>query len=163
MDPDRDYQLLFRACRGLNVPVLVTTVESRLAPLRPLPDFVRARSLSPQELVAEYNDSMVIAIPLNTKRRLNDAMGCSTIFESMMMGKAIVATRTFTTESYITNGETGILVDEGDEEGFRKAFQLILNNEELRNRLGKNARDFAVANLDFTKCTEKLSNYFKSL
>lgn len=162
-DPDRDYKTLFAACEGLDIPVVVTTLSSRLNPLGPLPSFVSARRFSPQELVQEYKRSALVVIPLDTTRRLNDAMGCSGLFEAMAMGKAIVATRTFTMESYITDGENGLLVRERDVSDMRAAIQKVLENDALRRCLGANARAYAEKNLEIRACTKKLADFFYSL
>jgi glycosyltransferase involved in cell wall biosynthesis len=162
-DPDRDYKTLFKACEGLNIPVVVTTLSSRLTPLAPLPHFVEVRRFSPQELVREYNRSALVVIPLDTTRRLNDAMGCSSLFEAMAMGKAIIATRTFTMESYITDGENGLLVRERDADELRAAIKNVFTNDALRRHIAANARAFAEKNLEINACTKKLADFFNRI
>jgi len=162
-DPDRDYRTLFAACEDLDIPVVVTTISSRLTPLGPLPRFVSVRRFSPQELVQEYNCSAIIVIPLDTTRRLNDAMGCSGLFEAMAMGKAIIATRTFTMESYITDGENGLLVRERDADDLRTAIKKLLADDALRRRLAANARAYAEKNLDINVCTKRLAEFFRMI
>lgn len=162
-DPDRDYKTLFKACEGLNIPVVVTTLSSRLTPLGPLPHFVEVRRFSPQELVREYNRSALVVIPLDTTRRLNDAMGCSGLFEAMAMGKAIIATRTFTMESYITNGENGLLVRERDADELRAAIKKVFTDDALRHRIATNARVFAEKNLEINTCTKRLADFFRTV
>lgn len=162
-DPDRDYRTLFAACEGLDLPLVVTTRPNRLAPFNPLPSFVAVKSYTPKELVEAYDRAGIVIIPLDTSRRLNDAMGCSTVHEAMTMGKAIIATRTFTMESYITHEETGLLVEEGNVEEMRAALQRLLNDAELRERLARNARAFALKHLEITKCTHTLATFFEKI
>ncbi len=160
-DPDRDYKTLFRACEGLNIPVTVTTLSSRIDILKPLPEFVTLKRFSARELVEEYNRSAMVVIPLDTSRGLNDAMGSSTVSEALMMGKAIIATRTFTMESYIIHGETGLLADEGSAEDLREKILMLWNDAPLRKRLGENAREFAVKNSDIHIFSKRLAEFFK--
>ncbi len=162
-DPDRDYKTLFAACEGLNLSVIVTTRPDRLTPFNPLPSFVRIESYSPKELVEAYNRAAAVVIPLNTSRRLNDAMGCSTVHEALIMGKATIATRTFTLESYITSGENGLLVEEGNVKELRDAIVSVMTDDRFRARLAKNARTYALTHLEITSCTERLAAFFKQL
>lgn len=162
-DPDRDYKTLFAACEGLDIPLIVTTRPNRLTPFNPLPSFVSVKSYTPKELVEAYDRTGIVVIPLDTSRRLNDAMGCSTVHEAMTMGKAIIATRTFTMESYITHEETGLLVEEGNVEEMRAALQRLLNDADLRERLARNARAFALKHLEITNCTHALAAFFEKI
>lgn len=162
-DPDRDYKTLFAACEGLNIPLVVTTRPNRLTPFNPLPSFVTVKSYSPKELVEAYDRAGIVVIPLNTSRRLNDAMGCSTVHEALTMGKATIATRTFTLESYITPGENGLFVEEGNVNELREAIMRVMGDDVLRDRLAKNARAYALANLEITACTKKLATFFERL
>jgi glycosyltransferase involved in cell wall biosynthesis len=162
-DPDRDYKTLFAACEGLNIPLIVTTRPNRLTPFTPLPSFVTVKSYSPKELVEAYDRAGVVVIPLNTSRRLNDAMGCSTVHEALAMGKPTIATRTFTLESYITSGENGLLVEEGSVNELREAIVRVMSDDLLRDQLAKNARTYALTHLEITSCTKKLASFFEGL
>ncbi len=162
-DPDRDYKTLFSACEGLDIPLVVTTRPNRLTPFNPLPSFVTVKNYTPKELVEAYDRASIVVIPLDTSRRLNDAMGCSTVHEAMTMGKAIIATRTFTMDSYITHEETGLLVEEGNVAELRAALQRLLNDAELRERLARNARAFALKHLEIENCTQTLATFFENL
>lgn len=162
-DPDRDYTTLFTAVKDLNAPVIVTTHVSRLKKFDPLPSFVQVRDLSIKEYVDTYARASVIMVPLDTSSGLNDAMGSSVLFEAMAMGKAIVATGTHTMKSYITDGENGLLVPEKDEVAMHHALERLLNDQVLRERLGKNARAFAEENLDAKILAARLAEFFKRL
>lgn len=162
-DPDRDYKTLFAACEGLNIPVTVTTYSSRLTAFDPLPSFVTVKKYSPRELVEAYSRAALVVIPLNTSRRLNDAMGCSTVHEALIMGKATIATRTFTLESYINSGENGLLVTEGNVSEMRQAIRTVMNDDVLRGRLAKNARAYALEHLEINACTKRLAVFFEGL
>jgi glycosyltransferase involved in cell wall biosynthesis len=162
-DPDRDYKTLFAACEGLNIPLTVTTRPNRLTAFNPLPAFVTVKSFSPRELVDAYNRSAIAIIPLDTSSRLNDAMGGSTVQESLAMGKAIIASHTFTMESYIFPEKNGLLVKERDVSQLRAAIQRLIADPVLRAHFGKNARTFAEDHLEIHACTKRLADFFKSL
>lgn len=160
--PDRDYDTLFAATDGLGVSVVVTrsrTIDER----KSLPSYVRAQFFSSRELLLEYVKSKIVVLPLDIQDGLNNASGCSTLVEAMAMGKAVIVTRTPTTESYVTNGVNGILVESKDVDGLRMAIQDLLANDEKRKTLGKNARAFVENNCDIEKTAEKMAEFFKKI
>lgn len=160
--PDRDYETLFRATDGLGVSVVVTrsrTIDER----KSLPVYVHAKFFSSRELLEEYAKSKIVVLPLDIQDGLNNASGCSTLVEAMAMSKAVIVTRTPTTESYVTHGVNGVLVEPKDVEGLRTAIQNLLTNEEKRKTLGKNARAFVENNCDIEKTAQKMAEFFKKL
>lgn len=160
--PDRDYQTLFEATKGLNIPVVVTrsrTIDS----FKNLPSYVQAHSFSSRELVQEYAKSKIVVLPLDIQGGLNNATGCSTLVESMAMGKAVIVTRTPTVESYVTHGVNGILVEPKDVEGLRIAIQELLADEGKRKKLGENARAFAEKNCDAELVAKRMADFFKKI
>lgn len=162
-DPDRDWKTLVKACENLDVSVHIETRPERLRELSPVPSCVRQTMSSVRELATFYARSSVFVLPLDTSSGLNDAMGCSTLLEAMASGCAIVATRTPTMESYIIDGENGLLVPEGDVESMREAIARLLSDEAFRDRLGANARAYAEAHLDAEKCAVQLAEFFHHL
>jgi len=162
VDPDRDWQLLFDACEGLGVEVVAATRPRGDKDVMP-PSFVKRQLFTLRELIDEYVRASVAVIPLDTTTGINDAMGCTALFEAMAMGKAIIATSTHTMRSYITHEENGLLVPEGDVEAMRAALKELLGDSEKRARLGRAAREYAERNLDAEKLTGQLAEYFKKL
>lgn len=162
-DPDRDLQTLFAATEGLGKDALVTTRESRLAALRPLPPHVVHKTLSLSELKQAYEDASVVVIPLDTSSGLNNEMGISALYEALAMGKPIVASRSQGMESYIEDGVNGLLVPQHDAHAMRAAIQRLLEDKELRERIGKNARAYAERHLDPDRCTQQLADFFQTL
>lgn len=162
-DPGRDLALLARATFGLIPLVKVTTRPSRLAELKPPHDHLRCYNFSPVELRQQYQLARLIVLPLNTGNGLNEAMGCSTLVEAMAMGKAIIATQTETMSAYITHGQNGWLVPPGDHIALRTAIVKLMNDESLRQRLGRSARDFVLENCSADIFAHRLAAYFKSI
>lgn len=162
-DPDRDWGTLIEACKQIDIPVIVATRESRVKKYLPLPANIHVQQFSPRELVDAYEQSMLVVVPLNTSLGTNDAMGCSTLFEAMAVGKPVVITRTRATESYVTHGVDGMLVAEANIEEMRIAIKMIIDNEGLRKSMGIKAREYAGVNLDIEKCSEKLACFFKRI
>lgn len=86
------------------------------------------------------------------------------LLEAMSMGAAIVASDTQPVEEYIKDGETGLLFDFFDSESLSKLVSKLLADPKERSRLGKNARDFAISELDLTnKCLPKQISWVESV
>src|SRR4029079_18728725 len=62
------------------------------------------------------------------------------IFEYMAMGKGIVASRLGQIGEVLVDGETALLVEPGDVEELKAAILKLVEDAELRRRLGTNAR-----------------------
>lgn len=161
-DPDRDWKTLIEATRGLGVRVIIATKHKRIAHLMPLPSHIEMKTFTPLELVEAYVRASLIVVPLDPSSGINDAMGCSTVFEAMAMGKALVATRTHTLESYV-DGENGILVPERDSIALRAAIEPLLNDPARRKAMGERARKYALEHLDDQKLAGKLAVFFTEL
>ncbi|GEM_PF-830425 len=160
LDPNRDYNTLFKAAAGIDVEVLITC-SRRIEFMRSnLPDKVKTAYFSWKELVREYAKSKIVVLPLDIKNGINDASGCTSLVEAMAMGKAIIATRTPTTESYIINSENGVLVECGDIQGMNKAILNLLADKQKRDYLGENARAFVEKNCDADKSANKMAKFF---
>jgi glycosyltransferase involved in cell wall biosynthesis len=159
-DPDRDWKSLVEAVRGTDLTVVFATRKDRLRGID-LPPNVTYRTFTQPELIDAYDRASVIAIPMDTRTGLNDAMGCSTLFEAMAMRKAIVATDTHTFRSYIMDGENGILVPERDAAALRAALIRVMGDSVLRAHLGANAHRYAETHLDVIMLTKRLADFMK--
>ena len=160
--PDRDYETLFAATKDLDIPVVITRSRS-VDSFKNLPSYVKSQSFSSRELVEEYVKSKIVVLPLDITDGRNLASGCSTLVEAMAMGSAIIATRTPTTESYITHGENGILVEQKDTEELRDAIKELLQDDTKRKEMGQKAREFTEKNCDADAVAEKMSEFFREL
>ena len=142
----RDYPTLVAAVAAL--PQLTLKLDSgspashqadSAAPLV-LPPNVESCRLPMGGVWQIYAESAVVAVPLYPN--LVDA-GLSTVLEAMAMAKAVVTTRS-ADGTYggrpIVDGETALLVDIGDVDGWRAALTRLFADPALRRRLGENAR-----------------------
>jgi glycosyltransferase involved in cell wall biosynthesis len=64
------------------------------------------------------------------------------VIEGMAAGLAIVTTAVGATPDIIADGESGILVAPGDVDAVARALGTLLDNAEMRHRLGANAREY---------------------
>jgi glycosyltransferase involved in cell wall biosynthesis len=162
-DPERDWKTFVEAVRGIDVPVTIATRESRIEHLRPLPNHVSVRQFTPKELVQAYDESALVVVPLDTSSGVNDAMGLSTVYEAMAMGRPVIATRTSATETYIEDGKNGLLIPERDVQALKKTISNLLSNESLCKEIGDTAREYVLENLGISECASRLAVFLKKI
>jgi glycosyltransferase involved in cell wall biosynthesis len=133
----RDYATLARAVEGVDVNVRVSGREFNLAGID-LPTNMEATGwLSERELQDYLYHSQFYIVPLQP---IDFAGGDSSLLHAMSYGKAVVATRAPSTETYIQHGETGLLVEPHDVKGLRQAILQLWQNPDEARRMGQAAR-----------------------
>jgi len=130
----RDYATLFAALDGTGAPAKVVGPSP---PLRNVEGVEIIESLPIDDFENLMAASSVVVIPLEDRRI---STGQSVILQAMILGKAVIATRTAGTEDYFTDGENGVLVAPGDVTELRSAIQRLMADASLRQRLGNAAR-----------------------
>lgn len=88
---------------------------------------------------------------------------CNSILEAGMHSLAVIATNVGGIPEIITNGESGMLIENGNVDEFANAMLLLINNAELRKKYGENARKKIMSKFDETKITERLDGIFTDL
>jgi len=143
----RDYPTLIRAMRRLpHIPchlrVGSTWVQwhgghkrEALPPNVTLQPFVH-----PDELRRCYEESRFIIVPIKASTQWS--AGCTSVQAAQAMGKPVIATRRPGLSEYLINGETGILVEPGDDRGMAEAIAMLWNDPQRVVRMGRSAREW---------------------
>ena len=127
LSPEKGVQDLVRAAEGLN---LVVCGDGPLRDLVP-----QTRGFVPrEELERRFEDAAIVVVP---SRAEGFGVVCG---EAMAHGKPVVACATGGLVNLVRHNETGLLVEPGDVAGLRAAIDLLLDDAELRRRLGAAAR-----------------------
>jgi glycosyltransferase involved in cell wall biosynthesis len=79
------------------------------------------------------------------------------VLEAMACGKPVVATQGGGVREAVRDGEAGYTVEVGDVDGLAEAAIRLLRDEELRRRLGKNARLMVEEEFSYEKVIPKLA------
>jgi glycosyltransferase involved in cell wall biosynthesis len=133
----RDYETLARAVEGTDVCVKVSSRPFNLTGFN-LPKNMESMGWLDYRVAQDYMyESSFYVIPLQS---INFAGGDSSLLQAMSFGKAAVATRAPSTETYLEHGQTGLLVEPGDVEGMRQAILQLWRNPDEATRMGKEAR-----------------------
>jgi len=100
------------------------------------------------ELGPLYDRAAVVAVP---SRREGFGVACA---EAMAHGRPVVASAVGGLLDLVVDEETGLLVPPGDVGALREALRRLLADEELRARLGANARRRAEETLSWERVTD---------
>lgn len=84
------------------------------------------------------------------------------VFEYMAMGKCIVASSLGQQREIIINGKNGLLFEPGNVESLKSVLLKVLNNRELAEKLGKQAREDVCEYHTWIKRAENILNAFKN-
>jgi len=102
-------------------------------------------SIADAELREEYKACSMFVMPSNEE-------GFGIVFlEAMAYGKPVVGGTNGGTPSVVKDGETGLLVDSADVAGIAQSLINLLNNDELRERLGQAGHQRLSDNFTFDK------------
>ena len=92
----------------------------------------------------------------------NEPLGVPPI-EAMASEVPVVATRGGGLKEIVEEGKTGLLVERGDASALANAILYLLQNEDLRRKMGKAARQRAVEHFSWKRTTERLLYQYRSI
>lgn len=141
----RDYPTLIRAMRRLpHVPCQLrvgSTWVSRRGghEQEQLPPNISLEPFVPPVRLREcYAASRFIIVPIRATTQWS--AGCTSVQAAQAMGKPVVATRMPGLSEYIVEGETGLLVEQGDDGEMAEAIETLWNAPQRVARMGRAAR-----------------------
>ena len=151
----RDYATLAKAVAGLDIKVIVIARKFNLAGIE-LPDNIETMDFMPlRDYHALLHRAQFVVVPLQD---LPHSAGDSHIVQSMSAGKAVIATRAPSPETYIEPGVTGRLVSPGDVEEMREAIVYLWQNPQETARMGQAARQRYEENYTFEKVAQRVQD-----
>lgn len=133
----RDYHTLIESVRGLPVRVIINARKFNITESS-LPDNVIVNPFLPfADFLNLVKRAKFLVVPLYEAKH---ASGESFMMTGMSMGKAVIATETYSTAELITPGVDGLLVRPRDPVQMRQAIEFLLQNPALVQNMGKAAR-----------------------
>ncbi|MDI6840033.1 MAG: glycosyltransferase [bacterium] len=155
----RDWETLFNAA-VLNPEISFCVVARRktfnIAKVPPNVDL--HFDLNSEEFYEKMKKSKIVVLPLKGSM----TAGLLVLTKAMLMGKAVIATKTVTTENYIVSGKNGLFVEEGDYEDLAQKIHNLLYNEGYLINLGLEARRSILKNHTEHNYSESLTSILKS-
>lgn len=134
-----DWETLFEAFEGASWPLTVICDKRDLPRIEELNHNNRARILSEipfQEHEREMRDAAVYVLCLAEQEI---SSGHVRLSDATRAGTPVVASKVRGLESYVADGETGLLVEPGNPAALRAAIERLLGDPPLSSRLAKEA------------------------
>lgn len=133
----RDYKTFFDAVREIDQRVIVVASPWNINKNN-IPKNVSIKyDITITELTDLIRNCSIVVIPLDDKKI---SIGQSVFLQAMAMRKTVVVTKTAGTIDYIDHFENGMLVPPRDSSRMFEAIQYLINNENERFRIGRNAK-----------------------
>ena len=158
----RDYPALFRAVHDLKLTLQVPAYGHWYAREKnnsikgtPPDNVTLSQHLSQMALRDLYARSQFVVLPI---RDLVYSAGATATLEAGCMARAVIAFRSRGITDYIIDGETGILVEPGNVSALREAIQFLLANPEQARRMGENARQRIVEDLNIDRYIREIAD-----
>ena len=157
---NRDYDCLIRALKPLGYRTIIVAGRHAAENLA-LPPFVEIRSgLSLSECHKLSQRARVNVVPI---KDVNSASGQVTLLETMMFGKAVVATRCAGTVDYATDKLNALLVEPGDDKALSLAISELWGDENKRTLIGDAARSTIFSSVTFEAVAPKMRDVLDKL
>ena len=127
------------------------------------------------KLIRKYNlESNVVLLGFLPRRKVAEHLSKASIFlfpsiregmpisllEALSSGLPVVGTRISGVRDLVIHGYNGLLVPPKNSRALATAISYLLENEDLRNRMSKNARKYIVANFDYQRVLPQLEQLY---
>jgi glycosyltransferase involved in cell wall biosynthesis len=89
--------------------------------------------------------------------------GINVALEAMAAGKPVVASHLPALAEVVVNGETGFLLPPGDKVGFARQTRLLLENVDLRYRLGESGRRRVESRHSVSQLAQRFAELYESV
>ncbi len=111
--------------------------------------------LSGVPLYERYSSCYVFVMPSRTEK--GDVEGFGTVFlEAGLFGKPSIGTDSGGIPEAVLDGETGLIVPEGDVSALSRALERVLSGRDLARNLGENARKRVLSSFTWERSTSDL-------
>ena len=163
LDPLKAQNMLVMAClrlRNLKVPFeckIIGDGPERANLLRLINELgldAKVRLLGAKtnrEIVQHYQEASVFVMP-----SLREGLGVAAM-EAMACGVPVVATKVGGVPELVEDGRTGFLVEVGDHQELAGKIALLLNDNQLRTKMGREARRRVIESFDINKQVKRLA------
>lgn len=151
---NRDWKVLIEALQSLPYPAVLSGAEGVAVP--PAQAGERLRIL-PQQHPREGRQLMsrarLVVVPLPPTNVLS---GQLVLLDALAMGKTLVASDAPGTCDYLIQEKTAVLVPPGDPRALEGAISRLMENSDLRAKIGQAGKDYAIANFCASRCLQKI-------
>lgn len=119
-------------------------------------------SVPPEQVQAHY--SLVDIAPIaRTSSPVTETVSPLKPFEAMAMAKTVVSSDVAVMTEIIEDGMNGKLFTKGDVASLIEVLDELISDDELRTRLGRQAREWVVAERDWDRLAERVTGIYAEL
>lgn len=157
----RDFDLLFKVAERIPVKFKIVTFSRKNVSGYKIPSNCEIMYQVPnKDYLDLIGNSLFVVIPL--KKTVKSA-GQTTLVQSMCQKKAVVIAKNPAILDYISNNVDGIFYNPGDDEDLVIKINLLINNNKMREAVGKNALLKAQETFSYKRYNEKIEEIIKSI
>jgi glycosyltransferase involved in cell wall biosynthesis len=135
---NRDWPTFLEAVKGLPYPVRVFTTKK----LASVPSNVSVNLVGREEYYSHMSAASCVVIPVG--RESTRITGIRSWTNAMGMGKVVVVTEPLGAPDYMDQGISGFYVNHGDVDALRTSIVRVMEDQQLRERVGHAARQRAL-------------------
>ena len=117
----------------------------------------------PHEEVEEYYSIVDIAPFPRLPLPVTEMVSPLKPFEAMSMEKAVIASNVQALSEIVIHQQTGVLFNKGDLDDLVTNLVKLIDDDVLRNQIGKQAREWVCEHRDWSKISESLSDVYSQI
>ena len=117
----------------------------------------------PHEEVEEYYSIVDIAPFPRLPLPVTEMVSPLKPFEAMSMEKAVIASNVQALSEIVIHQQTGVLFNKGDLDDLVTNLVKLIDDDVLRNQIGKRAREWVCEHRDWSKISESLSDVYSQI
>jgi glycosyltransferase involved in cell wall biosynthesis len=137
----RDYKTLIAALDRIETKTIIATNLPGIKEMAAANSSIEVRSVGPQEFRRIMACSRLVVLCADP--RYLRTMGHQTFLNAMWMGKPVILADEKSAEGYIVDGMNGFVVPAANPGPLRRKILQVLEDEDLRHRIGENAKNYA--------------------
>lgn len=115
------------------------------------------------EIMDLYKRADIFLAPSITSERGDEEGTPTVIYEAMSMQLPVISTNHAGIPEQVQDGETGLLVEEGEIDELTEKLEYLLLNESIRNEMGKRGRERVKSSFDIKLQVKKLMGLYNQL
>lgn len=113
-----------------------------------------------RELMNQIFNALFCVLPLES---FNYSFGQMTLMQQMALDKCVVAARVPSLNDYVEDGKTAVLYNPGDADDLQEKMEMVLTDSEMRERIGKQGREYLLTECNERTLGEQLELIFKGV
>jgi glycosyltransferase involved in cell wall biosynthesis len=160
LSPEKGIAMLLKAWDGLDYPLWIAGDGPLLAEMkRNAPASAEFIGWQPQEeIIKRLCESTFFVFPSDWYEGFS-----LSLLEAMALGKAIIASNLGPRREMVDDGVSGLLFEAGNPKDLRAKVELLIQDGDLRRRLGKSAREMYLENYTPEKNYRLLMNIYNQI